>query len=538
MKVYDNIIGQPTLRSAEENGIYLERGQTGGAYIYNNLFKNLNNALQFTQGTNDVFEDIFVYNNIITGVGILGQASTGNAIDWMKISGSTGIRYDNINFINNTIHAGTSGKPLTGLRFSFQGPVSNLNVKNNIVTGFAYSLYVGSSTINNMTVENNNFYGNNANNPTYTGSSINNKTESNNKSVNPLFVSSSDFHLQSSSPLIAAGISNGLILDFEGKNWNNPPSIGAYEAGMKQTSSLVAEIPVLQLCVVENISPTLIEMNFNMTLKDQSPLASAFNISVNSLKREVNNITISGTKVLLTLASPILNGNIVTLSYIKPATNALQSASGGQAASLTIEPVTNRVGSAALISFNAVIENAAPNKLQMDFTALLASTVPAASDFVVMVKNTKKTVTLVSVKDRKVTLTLESLVAKGDVVTVSYTKPEKNALITGTGEFVPSIVAKPVTNLVISKSPFVQEKIAVYPNPAQEFINVFVPVLPESKPKVLRIFDLAGKLHMENNIDAEETKTKIPLNLTSGMYVIQLTQGNSTIFSQKLMVKK
>ena len=62
---------------------------------------------------------------------------------------------------------------------------------------------------------------------------------------------------------------------------------------------------------------------------------------VNTVARTVSSVSISGTRVSLTLSSPIVYGNVVTVAYTKPATNPLQTASGGQAASITDRPVLN-----------------------------------------------------------------------------------------------------------------------------------------------------------------------------------------------------
>jgi len=43
----------------------------------------------------------------------------------------------------------------------------------------------------------------------------------------------------------------------------------------------------------------------------------------------------------LTLASPVVYGNIVTVSYTKPTANPLQTSTGGQAASITAQSVIN-----------------------------------------------------------------------------------------------------------------------------------------------------------------------------------------------------
>jgi len=49
-----------------------------------------------------------------------------------------------------------------------------------------------------------------------------------------MFVSSTDLHVQEGSPAIGAGVQvPGVITDFEGNYYNNPPSIGAFEANPK-----------------------------------------------------------------------------------------------------------------------------------------------------------------------------------------------------------------------------------------------------------------------------------------------------------------
>ena len=82
-------------------------------------------------------------------------------------------------------------------------------------------------------------------------------------------------------------------------------------------------------------------MTYNMTLANIVPAVSAFTVNVNSVARSVSSVAISGTKVLLTLGSPVVYGDVVTVAYTKPSTNPLQTTSGGQAATISAQPVTN-----------------------------------------------------------------------------------------------------------------------------------------------------------------------------------------------------
>ncbi len=82
-------------------------------------------------------------------------------------------------------------------------------------------------------------------------------------------------------------------------------------------------------------------MTYNLSLANIVPAASAFAVRVNSTSRTVTAVSVSGTKVFLTLASPVVFGDVVTVAYTKPASNQLQTSAGGQAATFTAQNVIN-----------------------------------------------------------------------------------------------------------------------------------------------------------------------------------------------------
>jgi len=51
--------------------------------------------------------------------------------------------------------------------------------------------------------------------------------------ANPMFISATDLHLKAGSPAKGAGTNLDLPTDFDGNEWNIPPSIGAYEGNPK-----------------------------------------------------------------------------------------------------------------------------------------------------------------------------------------------------------------------------------------------------------------------------------------------------------------
>jgi len=262
--------------------------------------------------------------------------------------------------------------------------------------------------------------------------------------ANPLFVSPTDLHLQTGSPALGAGVAlPEVVADFSGTAFNNPPNIGCYSSsGLPPALSYVSS-------VIQNASPLILEITFNLTLANIVPSTSAFTVKVNSNSRNVSSVAVSGTKVSLTLASPVVSGDVVTVAYTKPSTNPLQTSAGVQATSFTDKNVTNNVAAPAVpVYVSSQVANATPSVLEMTYNMTLANIVPPASAFTVRVNSTARTVSSVSVSGTKVSLTLASPVVYGDVITVAYTKPATNPLQTSAGGQAATISAQNVTNNV------------------------------------------------------------------------------------------
>ena len=228
---------------------------------------------------------------------------------------------------------------------------------------------------------------------------------------------------------------------------------GTWQVGARIYSEVTAPpppIPVYSASSVENATPSVVEMTYNLSLANIVPAISAFSVRVNSTARNINSVAVSGTKVLLTLASPVVNGNIVTVAYTKPAVNPLQTAAGGQAATITAQAVTNRVNPVIVnpVFVSAAIGNDTPSRIDLSYNLSLANIIPAASSFAVRVNSVARAVNSVTISGTVVLLTLASPVVYGDVVTVAYTKPASNPLQTPAGGQAITITAQSVTNKV------------------------------------------------------------------------------------------
>lgn len=235
--IHNNIIGHDSISTRYQDGIYLENYSLNSSQnmsdviIEDNVIKNVTKAITFMKvATNNQshFNNINIRRNIMSNIGIISGSGLGWGITW---NGNGGV-FDNIYIYNNTITATTEvgTNPLVGINLPVRGSTTtNYRIINNIIQGFDNSPIMtdGSyltGTIDQLYIQNNDLYLNgNSNNPKWWGIVPTNITTSDTLKVDPLFVSSTNFNLQASSPLINAGLDVGLSY------LGTAPDIGAIE---------------------------------------------------------------------------------------------------------------------------------------------------------------------------------------------------------------------------------------------------------------------------------------------------------------------
>ena len=75
------------------------------------------------------------------------------------------------------------------------------------------------------------------------------------------------------------------------------------------------------------------------------------------------------------------------------------------------------------------------------------------------------------------------------------------------------------------------ESIKLYPNPAQDMLNVTVKVAAD-----LQVINIAGQVVLSTSVDAQNTTIDIS-NLNRGMYFVKITDKNGNAASQKLIIE-
>jgi len=226
--------------------------------------------------------------------------------------------------IQHTVYNCTSYNNLYGFNFGYSGSATDI-IANNISYGEKIGTFVSS------TVSNNSWQVANVSRDDFVTLDAGGAKGA--RGADGSLPALNFLHLVSGSDLIDAGANVGLAYS------GNAPDIGAFEF---PSGSTTTPLPVFISSVVENATPSLLEMTYDLTLNNLVvPSTSSFNVMVNSSSRSVNSVSISGNKVRLTLATVVKFGDVITVAYTKPANNPLQTTSKGEATSISARPVTN-----------------------------------------------------------------------------------------------------------------------------------------------------------------------------------------------------
>ena len=199
-------------------------------------------------------------------------------------------------------------------------------------------------------------------------------------------------------------------------------------------------------------------LTFNESLDETSePAAGTFAVRVGSVARGIAQVAVEGRALGLTLASPVMSSDAVTVSYTAPtganagrirdeAGNDAVAFSGKSITNLTprepaatpgsdavapvlllatVEAVESRFFTRAgvVLTYNeALADYWLPNQI-LNRGSIVRWSASLADAFSVSVRNVARSVTHVSVSGSKVELTVEAFVTASDEVTVSYTVP-------------------------------------------------------------------------------------------------------------------
>ncbi len=342
--IHDNIIGPSTPQNSAYYGVILEF-ETDAAIIARNHFRNVALGIMYSCREGSLVSNNEIYYNIFSNIGQANGSGFYGGIRFIH-DGSRDFSVSDYFVYNNIFEGNPDNKPFVGIEMNFDmTSAQNVNIANNIFTNFSYAWFWSNrgGVINNLNMENNILFSNGSNNePDISGGTPSNYININNTITDPLFYSSTNYHLQEGSPGIGAGLSlAGLTSDFEGVSVNNPPNIGAYETLASNA------VPNFVSANIEEESPTLIIVSFDVSIDQIIPGTSAFQVEVNKETVDLSSIDIDGGTVYIYMVDPVYLGDLIAVSYTKPESNALRSIESVEARSFSHKPVANNVKTSA-----------------------------------------------------------------------------------------------------------------------------------------------------------------------------------------------
>jgi len=505
MKVLNNIVlnglGSPGGRPAGTypwvTGIYVDYNTTGGMEIANNTIANvqLMGGILISGSQN-----IIVKNNIVF------ECSQGIRIQVLGGVNSTSNR--NISMTDNIIFAKTpTFKPL--LLYSLENDFDKMGAFNNncyarpldnakpIMT--AVSGTVTYRTLNEW--------------QTLSGQDLN-------STISPITLKDTadiDFYINPTTSDKIFSLAKPMI-DVKGNKYAGIVTLAPYTSAVLMVDPDPAPVGDAPVYVSSSIPtyPTIMVMKYNMTLANVVPDLSAFMVSVNSVPATIKSVVIDKATVRLYLENGVKYGDIVTVSYNRPAAKPLQSLAGIPAASVSDQPVLNNITGGIPPVFTSAVIPTYPAIMVINYDLTLANIVPPTSAFNVKVNSVSRPVKSIIIYGTTVRLYLETGVNAGDIVTVSYTRPLNNPIQSESGLPAESIIDKPVTNQITGIPPvFVGAEIPTYPTimvvnyditlenivPPVSAFTVRVNSVPRNIKSII-LYDKTVRLYLETSVSA------------------------------------
>lgn len=246
---YNNEIGYSSNTTNLDRGILFE-GTHIKTYVHHNYIHHVARGITHNNNNSSlatVYNDIHIYSNLL--VNLSGRDWQTWGILWDIDVVEQGGLFQYIYIQHNTIHASSSAPGTTtyGIMLPTADDFDNVYIENNILIHWDHGAIYGEDPrdqATNIFIRNNLIYDSyNNNDPVYLNSfPTAGITYSGTVKSDPLFVSSSDFHLSSaSSPAYHAGRDLTIETDYDGELFHSTtPSIGAYEY-MEETEDILIE---------------------------------------------------------------------------------------------------------------------------------------------------------------------------------------------------------------------------------------------------------------------------------------------------------
>ena len=295
---------------------------------------------------------------------------------------------------------------------------------------------------------------------------------------------------------------------------------GTWQAGARLygTETVTPEYIISE---IQNATPSVLELTYNLSLAPVVPASSSFTVKVNSVTRAVTSVSIAGTRVFLTLSSAVIFGDVITVSYSVPVSNPLQTASGVQAPSLDTQAVINNCIDPSTLNKPPLISFLSPPSNSSFFLKDTIVFTTQASDPDGSIKNVQF---------------FNGSTKLGEKTTAPY-----NYTWTGMNAGTYIITAVATDNLNATSSSSINVRVnpeaaifVLYPNPNDGRFSINF-VNPSVKKKSVTIFNYSGELVYTEMLSKDETYKDFDLQYIDPGFYILMVSDEEILFAEKFI---
>ena len=208
-------------------------------------------------------------------------------------------------------------------------------------------------------------------------------------------------------------------------------SVGQLAAVALTTESVTNATGPLFVSATTDATGATVVLTYDVALDEASvPAITAYTLGGTSSVVDTAGVGISGTDITLTLDTPIIAGETVTVSYAVPGENEVQSdVTNALAVLLTTESVAN-ITAPLFVSGETSVGG---DEIYLTFDSAISETTIDHTAFAI--NGDDATPAGATASGAVVTMTLTGVIENGDTITVDYTKPGADYLKAAGGDY-------------------------------------------------------------------------------------------------------
>ncbi len=335
---------------------------------------------------------------------------------------------------------------------------------------------------------------------------------------------------------------NQPMVDVTGKKYTGSVTLLPYTSVilMPDPNPYTPATPVFSGATVENNAPSVIVLNYNLSLANILPAVSSFVVKVNGTARSVSSVAISGTKVLITISSRVNYGEVITVAYTKPSGNPLQTSEGAQAASFGDQAVTNNCAAPTQPPVQPPVQPPTPPN-QPPVISIASPikgssfTSPATVEIEVTASDPDGTIQTVALYNGSEKLGERT--SAPFTFTLKELKEGSYSLHAVATDNLKSSATSSALDFHVTAPELTRGLLNIYPNPNDGHFSIDFTAPEEHDSFILSVVSHRGTIVMKEEFSQDQFEKQYDLShLTPGIYVVMVS-AEKTLTTQKFIKK-